>query len=510
MGIPYYFYNLTKIYKDILVNNLSITPDFYAIDFNGIIHPIANLVITENGPNENLIINKLWEKVIEYSNLIKPKNLLICVDGVAPVAKMAQQRKRRYLTVLKNKIDNKEIIWDTNAITPGTNFMNDLNNSMKSKIRYHTLDINIIYSGSDEVGEGEHKIFSKLKNVSNNETIIIHGLDADLIILSLLSHKKNIYLMRDQDNKFVYLNIFALRKAIINELNIKWDLNITINNDDDLFNQQSIDIIESYCTLCSILGNDFIPHLLTINLKNNGLDKLINCSNIAIKNYGLLVVNENINHNCLTDIFNQLAKNEDKEIFHETDVYIKKRVDNTENNSDLYALKNKENIAKIIYSNVSTWRFNYYKYLFNTNINNNSTVIISACKNYIKGIYWTYNYYKKKNIDHIWYYPYCYPPSIKDIANHLQASLFDNMILNNGNFVSPYIQLLVVLPKDSINLLPVKYRKYMDDINCGLKHLYPINYKIHTFLKTHLWECSPLLPTINIDYITYITNKHNQ
>ena len=506
MGIPYYFYNLTKIYKDILLTNLSLKPDFYAIDFNGIIHPIAANIVSEHGPKENLIIDKLWDKINDYIELLQPKNLLICVDGVAPVAKMAQQRKRRYLSVLRNKIDEKEILWDTNAITPGTNFMNDLNNFMKNKIRYHTFNINIDYSGSDEVGEGEHKIFTKLKNVKDYETIVIHGLDADLIILSLMSHKKNIYLMREQDEKITYLNILALRRAVINELIIKWELNPNIK--EDIFSEECINIIESYCIICSILGNDFIPHILSLNLKNNGLEKLINSTKIAIKNNGLLVYNNEINNNCLIEILNELAKNEDKEIYNETEVYIRKKVENTENKSDLYALKYKENIAKIIYSNISIWRFNYYKYMFNTNINNDSSVIISACKNYIKGIYCTYNYYKKKDMDHIWYYPYCYPPSIKDIANHLQASLPEE-IKNNGDYVSPHVQLLVVLPKESINLLPTKCKKYMEDIKYGLKHMYPSEYKIHTYLKTHLWESAPVLPIINIKYIQSIVNQYN-
>jgi len=50
--------------------------------------------------------------------------------------------------------------------------------------------------------------------------IIINGLDADLIILSLLSGKKNIYLMREmEDNNTTFLNILELRKAIYKRIN---------------------------------------------------------------------------------------------------------------------------------------------------------------------------------------------------------------------------------------------------------------------------------------------------
>ena len=66
------------------------------------------------------------------------------------------------------------------------------------------------------------------------------------------------------------------------------------------------------------------------------------------------------------------------------------------------------------------------------------------------------------------------------------------------------MQLLIVLPRESIKLLNNKYRSYVSDKYNGLYHMYPLDYEIQTFLKTHLWECSPILPLINIDYIKYI------
>ena len=100
----------------------------YAIDFNGIIHPEAAKETNE----EQLIIN-LWNKINYYNDLYKPTKLLICIDGVAPLAKIIQQRKRRYLTFYKNIIDKTRLIWDTNAISPGTEFMNKLNTYIKTQ-----------------------------------------------------------------------------------------------------------------------------------------------------------------------------------------------------------------------------------------------------------------------------------------------------------------------------------------------------------------------------------------
>lgn len=485
MGIPYYFYNLTQKYKDIITKKIPENPEIYAIDFNGIIHPIAAKIIKEKG-NEDKIIEELWKKIDE----IKINKIYVCVDGIAPVAKIIQQRKRRYLTIYKNKIDDIKSSWDTNAISPGTNFMNKLNNYIKTKIRYNTSDINIIYSGSDENGEGEHKIFDKLRQEENGKVIIINGLDADLIILSMLSGKSNIYLMREKPDELTnYLCIDNLKKAIIKELKNKW----TITNE-----YNDIEIIESYCVMCSILGNDFIPHQLTLNLKDNGLDKLINITGISIKNNGLLVSNNKINYECLAEIFERIASTEDIDIQKEVQKYIAKRPNSTIN-SEEYAIKNKDKLAYNIYSSeISKWRNLYYKSIFNINISIDNSIINNSCNNYIKGIYWTYYYYKKINLDHDWYYPYNYPPTSKDLANYSKVNKIED-IKSNGNFIDNNIQLLLILPKDSIDLIKESHKKYMTDISSGLLHMYPESYKIQTFLKTHLWECCPILPTIDIN-----------
>ena len=41
MGIPYYFYVLTKKYDSILLENITFNIDILCFDFNGIIHPIS-------------------------------------------------------------------------------------------------------------------------------------------------------------------------------------------------------------------------------------------------------------------------------------------------------------------------------------------------------------------------------------------------------------------------------------------------------------------------------------
>ncbi len=81
-----------------------------------------------------------------------------------------------------------------------------------------------------KAGEGEHKIFklineiNEIRGFDENENIIINGLDADLIILSLISGRNNIYLMRENRGIITYVNINNLKSAIIKELRPKWHI----------------------------------------------------------------------------------------------------------------------------------------------------------------------------------------------------------------------------------------------------------------------------------------------
>ena len=137
---------------------------------------------------------------MEYIKEISPTKLVyIAFDGVAPIAKLEQQRQRRYKSWYKNKIieniyKSKEHTpnWDTSQITPGTKFMNELNIKLKlffenEAIKQQLNVDEIIVSTSLEHGEGEHKIFHYIRNLQYDENYkhVIYGLDADLIILSL-------------------------------------------------------------------------------------------------------------------------------------------------------------------------------------------------------------------------------------------------------------------------------------------------------------------------------------
>ena len=91
MGIPFYYSDLIKKYPDIKIKPNKI--DILFFDYNGLIHPVAHDTVCKN-THENIFFNLLWKKTMDLVDNVKPNLTKIYIDGVAPLAKINQQRKR--------------------------------------------------------------------------------------------------------------------------------------------------------------------------------------------------------------------------------------------------------------------------------------------------------------------------------------------------------------------------------------------------------------------------------
>ena len=511
MGIPYYFYVIARKYNGIVRKDCPHVCHHLLFDYNGLLHPASQKYLsTLQKPPKDIekgILQSIWTSTQEIITATQPQQTVqLYIDGVAPIAKMNQQRRRRYMSIYRKKLGHITSFWDSNAISPGTTFMTRLHASLRKRMRLVKENYSWTLSTAEEPGEGEHKLFHQLKTKYNDphQTKIIVGMDADLIMLSLMSNLPNIYLMRVQEDKTPqYLDVDALRVGILKDLRYSYHFNFDEQAIAEPFSSEANMVIHSYIVLCFILGNDFLPHPVHINLKRGGLEELLLHAARIWNNTQIPLVDihtHTLQWTFISQLLEALSHNETDKLYDTIEEYSYK-MPHSEPDIENYPLQHKD-IDFLLSIDKSKWRQHYYSHLFHCPLTD-TTIIKQACDLYLKGIQWTYQYYMGLPKDPQWYYPWSYAPSIRDLSNHLNThiSTFQSPPSPNTNpsFVDPITQLFCILPLESIPCIPPKYHQLVDQYH--LHYLFPTQFRIHTFLKNQLWECSPILPPMNVQKI---------
>ena len=478
MGIPFYYRNLIQKNPKLLKSNISLPEldfknDYLFFDYNALMHPVAQTSAQTSSTKKYVeLAHAIIDETYRIINLYNPLNIIICVDGVAPMAKMVQQRRRRYMSGFRNKLIEKKPAYDSNAITPGTKLMHELHKVFEEEF---VKNPKITYSSFKEPGEGEHKIINYIKtNLKSDDSCIIYGLDADLIMLTL-GLSQQVYLIRDDK----LLDIAVLRESIILEYNIP---------------------LNDYITLCFLLGNDFIPCLPFLKIREGAIDILLDTYKSIIGNDVLVNKKNIINLEVLLRIIESLSKSENKYMLNAIHKYNEynyiPRSNCTSEEKKLHKIDAYPVINKNILSD--NWRKDYYKYIFN---------IHKACIDYIDGILWTANYYFKHKFDKSWCYQNFYAPTILDLHNYLLKHVEfigerQRQLTKGPDYIDYDLQLLLVLPPESIDLIDTNYHEILTNITKSCLHMYPRSFMIHMYLKHYLWECIPLIPSIDIQKIS--------
>ncbi len=558
MGVPGIFSWLLKKLRSKEFNKIPVITtecpekniDTLYIDANCLFHPQCFKILnhyTQVNDVEKLE-NKMIKRIIEYISYLisftKPKDVYIAVDGVCPLAKMKQQRMRRYKSVQDNEIinnikkqhgHNTVTIWSNTSISPSTIFMEKLHIQLLTYCK--NLSIPCVYSSFHKPGEGEHKILKDIKQ-NKNKTDIIYGLDADLIFLSLACGNNNIYLLREctELNKKHVKNNDPM--AIEEELNfvsidnIKLCINTIINAQINEMNKNSVGFVDEngaipqqfddhtndYILICYFLGNDFIPNIPSIDIKNDGMDLLIK---IYVTTYLSLnehfYVNKRINEKFLHSFIYGMAKYE-KYYFETKYVQYKQRLDNQTCTSDnlyeidIWNFDNVKNVEihdpiKLGQGDYTLWKNRYYETYYSVSSQQDTSILVNnMCKNFIEGIFWVTKYYFDSDATNNWQYNYFHCPFASDIANYLKSNKNLKIKFKPNIVINPLTQLLSVISPSCKNLLPIPYQKLMSS-ESEISYMFPQHVQVDMLYKHVQHKCIPFIPNINIESIIEATKN---
>jgi 5'-3' exoribonuclease 1 len=531
MGIPSYFSYIVKKHADIIkkfIDNKFVVSNLY-MDCNSIIYDSYYKLNAETETfTETMadrIIGCVILKIEEYLAIIQPThNVIIAFDGVAPVAKLEQQRQRRYKSWYQNEISNqifnktKKDAWSTAAITPGTKFMSELNERVSKHFsNSEKYKVNKIYvSGSNIYGEGEHKIFDFIrkypdKHTSNFNTVI-YGLDADLIMLSInhLPVCPNIFLFREtpqfiqsinaelEPDQHYFLDIPELTNEIIKYMN---------NTDTDTNSLVNVNVnkVYDYIFLCFFLGNDFLPHFPALNIRTGGVDKMLNAYRATITQEEFLSDGKNINWNNVRKVVKFLADLEEEFIITEYKSRNKKeRLRMPETTAEekfkrfeAIPLYERE-IEKFIDPVKPCWQSRYYRSLHNIKSDSDGQQVKDICVNYLEGLEWTMKYYTTSCPNWRWRYKYNYPPLLQDLLRFIPVFDTTFVPIFEPRPVSELVQLCYVLPRSSLHLLPVAL--YTELIK-RYEHWYKVDCEYLWAYCRYFWESHVEMEEIDLQVL---------
>ena len=530
MGIPSYFSYIVKNHANIIkkltahamkVNNLY-------MDCNSIIYDvIRNIDFSKLVESDvDTIIKALCSKIDEYIHQLKPNNTIyIAFDGVAPVAKLEQQRSRRYKSLYQNNISRsiyKSVDpdpWNTTAITPGTLFMKRLNEKMyatyKDPLKYNAA--RIIVSGSDHSGEGEHKLFQHIRDFADDHkdaNTVIYGLDADLIMLSInhLPISNNIYLFRETPHFIQSINseLEPNESYVIDIPELAKIITLDMNNGEELTTIQQKNRIYDYIFLCFFLGNDFLPHFPALNIRTGGVDKMLQAYKATIGG-----TNENLTDGKtifwrnVRKLVQFLADNEEEFIKTETKIRDRKEKIRMPDKTPEERFKQFDAIPiyeraleKYVNPFTPNWQVRYYKTLFDLDID--ETRKKQICTNYLEGLEWTMKYYTTGCADWRWRYNHNYPPLLCDLIHYIPY--FDTTFVESvkPNPVNELVQLCYVLPKQSLRFLP---ESLYESLMKNHSNWYSSDCTFVWAYCKYFWESHVNLPHIDINELERFVAK---
>ncbi len=556
MGVPKFFRWLTERFPQINVaisegRRQSDWVDNFYLDMNGIIHQCTHG--DEVAPGEKLTEEEMVERIFAYTerliSIARPRKILyLAIDGVAPRAKMNQQRSRRYrvprelaaeakraqanMKAGRNIAPTEDELaaaspppFDSNCITPGTEFLCKIGKKYQEWIEHKMATDptwqsgpTVVFSGADVPGEGEHKIMDFIRAQRADHAYAeetrhcMYGLDADLIMLSLVTHEPHFTLLRERqrfqrgrfsprggrgrgrgrgppqqdqraqdrrnDDDFVFLDIAPLRLCLSGtmrprlseaELGFKWD------------EERAVD---DFVFLCMLVGNDFIPSLPHLDVADGALNLMLRTYTDLLPSLGGYLTDRN-GEGCILHMarFEKLLV-----MLSGNEAYMV----NKKLAKDSASRDNSRPGQLIAGDNPEDYKRRYYLQKLGLHPSD-ATGRRALVQTYLDGLVWCLEYYHHGCKSWDWYFEDFYAP----LATDLRKLADYEINLKMGKPFPPLAQLLSVLPPQSGELVPKPYKELMLNPESAVYDAFPADFTLDLNGKRNDWEAVALLPFID-------------
>lgn len=492
--------------------------DNFMIDLNGVFHTSCQRVykygnfkapkrlINNTGtfqPNRDVEVFKdICSEIERLLKFVTPKKrLYLAVDGVAPICKQAQQRQRRF----KSAMESDVVEFDSCKISPGTQFMHNLTtfleNYIQKKVQTDVTwqSFECIFSSEKIPSEGEQKClqFVRLNKLNNPlENYCIHGMDADLIMLALSAHVSQFYILRENiyESGFHFIDIKGVSEDLGHLMN--WTPNTNATTCKKYNPERAID---DFVFICFVIGNDFLPHIPSIEIAEGGVDVMLEVYRKVGPHYGHLTRLHNVGVH--------LIKKSLEVFFFELATYEKGMLEEKLNNRhvvffphpilDRHTKMDRETGSKIL--DFDEFSKDYYTSCFPQLSSADSNLIKDICLDYIEGMQWVITYYTKSVPCWNWCYKYNYAPFARDLAKYIKDFRFKEYDVSFPN--PPFQQLLSIMSPKSSALVPFPLSELMLSASSPVIEFYPSTFPIDLAGKRKEWEGRAILPILDQDRI---------
>ena len=518
MGIPSYYKRLIDQYPRLVSKGGALAgfrSDVLLMDFNCLIYqcvrakgmPAYSADVEQREAWEAALIEAVKKYTVGvWEKAGKPREVFLAVDGVVPMAKIRQQRQRRFKSLWWAAAEREAGVregetWDTNAITPGTAFMEALGRGLGQLCKARGWQL----SAADEAGEGEQKVMAWIRRGGRGEgaalagkRVVVYGLDADLIVLSLLSLTggggavASWHLLRELAE---FEGGREVAEGAFGALDVRELLGLLVPS-----GLSAAEYMLEYVCAMSFLGNDFLPHSLSITMREGGHDEMCRTLTAVHSEQGRLVdaATGKVRAAGCAAFLRRWAEKEEEWLERTVGHKYKGRGPPPRNDKERAMLpvqnlplewKEEECIWSREGGLRAGWRETYRRRWLR------GAAVERACSVYIEGLQWILDYYLGKPVSYSWYYPWTVPPLWPDLVAALSGGGAVAAPPVSAP-VAPQEQLAMVLPMGSwwlvrdakLRGLPTRAPVY-----------WPAGFGFFSAGKRWMWECEAEVPILCVE-----------